>query len=393
MKSFTERNPVIIGVIVVVLIAAATGGALMLNGGMFKSRYTVKAIFTDSAGLKKGDKIRVAGVPSGLVSGLRQQGSKVEVDLAVDKGIELSGDTRAAIVVETLLGNKYVRLVTGNDWTHPLSKGAVIKDTQTPTELLDLQNVGAPLLEKSDGKALNDLLTKVDRIAAGKRQDVGDIISGLNRLTATINERQAQARHLIDSARTVSRTFANRDHDLLATIDNLNTVMDGLARKRVQLAQLLQGTAATARKVADLVHANRPQLDMILNELHQDLQIIGRHQADLADSVAMLGSAVQGFASVGYSGPDQFPNKWANIYSQLAGPLTPDALFGSCGFLDSVLDLSFGPDPLGCSARTGAIPSTAKAAGGRAQPATGPLGGPTGPSLSPIYGPALRGPS
>ncbi|MCU1354056.1 MAG: MCE-family protein Mce1B / MCE-family protein Mce1C [Acidimicrobiales bacterium] len=390
MKSFTERNPVVIGIIVVAFIASATVGALMLNGGMFKDRYTVKAIFTDSAGLKKGDKIRVAGVPAGLVSGLHQAGDKVEVDLNVDKSIELSADTRAAIVVETLLGNKYVRLSTGHDWSRTLSSGAVIRDTETPTEFLDLQNTGTPLLEKSDGKALNDLLTKVDRIASGKRQDVGQIITGLNRLAVTINARQREARHLIDSARTVSRTLANRDQDLLATMDNLNVVMDGLARRRVQLAQLLKGTADTARKVADLVHANRPQLDLVLDELHQDLQIIGRHQTDLAATVSELATAVEGFASVGYSGPDDYPNRWANIYNQLIGPLSPDAMFGSCGFLDSVLDLSLGPDPVkSCAARTGNIPSSAQAAGTGAQPATGGFGRDPGPRLSAIFGPAM----
>ena len=69
MKSFTERNPTIIGIIVVALIASGTGAALLLNGGFFKDRYTVHGIFTDTAGLKKGDKVRVAGVLAGEVKG------------------------------------------------------------------------------------------------------------------------------------------------------------------------------------------------------------------------------------------------------------------------------------------------------------------------------------
>ena len=387
MKSFTERNPTIIGIIVVALILSGTGAALLLNGGFFKDRYTVHAIFTDTAGLRKGDKIRVAGVTSGQVGGLSQKGGKVEVTLKVDHGIDLPRDTRAEIVVETLLGNKYVRLVAGHDWAHPLHAGSTIRDTTTPTEVLDLQNVGTPLLEDLDGKTLNDLLGKIDAISSGQRGNVADIITGLNRLTTAINDRQQQARHLIDSTKTVTGTLSSRDQDLLASLDDVNVVLDGLAARRVELATLLDQTSQTARKTADLVAQNRPELDAILDELHADLQIVGRHQQDLAASLSGLTNAIDGFSSVGYSGPDEFPNRWANMYTQLIGPVSPDALFGSCGLLDDAFDVMLGPDPVkNCADRTGPLPSTAAA--GTPTASSGASSGTATPNpLATMYGP------
>lgn len=369
MRSFTERNPTIIGIVVVALIAAGTGGALLLNGGFFKDRYTVQAVFTDAAGLKAGDKVRVAGVDAGQVGGIRQDGSKVEVSLHVDHGIHLPRDSRAEVVVETLLGNKYVRLVAGHDWSHPLHGGSVIRDTTTPTEVLDLQNEGTPLLNDLDGKTINSLLGKIDDITAGQRGNVGEIITGLDRLTAAVDGRQAQARHLIDSARTVSGTLAARDQDLLSAIDHANVVLDGLAQRRVELVTLLDQTSKTATQTADLVARNRPKLDAVLDELHADLAIVGRHQQDLAASLSGLTNAISGFASVGYSGPDDFPNRWANMYTELLGPVSPDAVFGSCGLLDDAFDVLVGPDPVrSCAARTGPLPD---ASGGSAgSPAT-----------------------
>ena len=382
MKSFTERNPTVIGILVVALIASATGAALLLNGGFFKDRYTVHAVFVDTAGLAKGNKVRVAGVTSGEVGGLKQVDGKVEVTLRIDHGIDLPRDVRAEIVVETLLGNKYVRLVGGKDWDHPLRGGDTIRDTTTPTEVLDLQNVGTPLLEDLDGKSINDLLGKIDRITAGQRGNVGEIITGLNRLTTAINDRQSQARHLIDSTKTVTGTLSNRDQDLLDSLDDVNVVLDGLAKRRVQLATLLDQTSQTARKTADLVAANRPQLDGILDEIHADLQIVDRRQQDLAASLSGLTNAIDGFSSVGYSGPDEFPNRWANMYAELIGPLSPDALFGSCGLVDDAFDILVGPDPVtNCADRTGPLPST----GGGASAAGLPSGG-TNP-LTTIYGP------
>ncbi len=389
MKSFTERNPVIIGAIVIVVIALGTGAALLLNGGFFKDRYTVNAIFTDTAGLRSGDKVRVAGVLSGTVGSIEQRGGQVQVELLVDQKIELSADTRAEIVVETLLGSKYVRLDTGDDWSRTLADGAVIRDTETPTEVLDLQNVGTPLLEDTDAEAIDDLLGKLDTISEGQRGNVEEIVVGLNRLTGAINARQDEARRLIDSSKTVTGTLAARDEDLLQAVDDINVVLEGLSRRRVELAQLLARTESSARATADLVVENRPQIDAILTELHADLAIIDRRQGDLAASLSGLSNAISGFASVGYSGPDEYPNSWANMYAQLIGPIGPDAVFGSCGLLDDAFDVLLGPDPITeCADRTGPLPN-AEGGGGGATTASTPTGTGGGSSdpLGTLYGP------
>jgi len=376
VKAFTERNPVTIGVVVIALIAAGTTGALALNGGAFKERYTVHARFTDTAGLRKGDRVRVAGIVSGQVGSIREHNGRVDVNLEIDDGIELPADVEAEVVVETLLGSKHVRLSGGDDWSHPLEDGDVITDTTTPTEVLDVENVGTPLLEDTDAAAIDDLLGKIERVTEGQRGNVGEIVDGLNRLTKAVNERQAEARRLIRSSRTVSATLAARDEDLLAALDDVNVVLDGLAKRRVQLATLLEKTEATARKTADLVGQNRPELDAILDEIHLDLQVVERNQTNLAESLAGLSNAISGFASIGYSGKDEFPNTWANMYTQLVGPVSPDALFGSCGLLDDAFDIMLGPDPVAeCTERTGPLP-TATEGSGQADPLTtmyGPL--------------------
>ena len=378
MKSFTERNPVTIGVVVIALIAAGTTAALALNGGAFKDRYTVQARFSDTAGLRTGDKVRVAGIPAGQVGSIREHDGRVDVSLEIDEGIELPGDVQAEVVVETLLGSKHVRLSGGRDWDHPLAARDVITDTVTPTEVLDIGNTGAPLLEETDAAAIDDLLGKIERVTEGQRGNVGEIVDGLNRLTKAVNARQAEARSLIRSSRTVTNTLAERDEDLLKALDDVNVVLDGLAKRRVQLATLLDKTEATARKTADLVGENRAQVDAILQELHEDLKVVERNQQNLAESLSGLSNAISGFASIGYSGKDEVPNTWANMYTQLIGPVSPDALLGSCGLLDDAFDVLLGPDPVtDCFARTGPLP--------------GATSGSQGPSaadpLEALYGP------
>lgn len=412
MRSFTERNPFVIGIITIALIGASTVGVLVLNAGLFASTFEVRARFTDSAGLRPGDKVRVAGVPSGEVESVRQAGEEVEVVLAVDDGTELSGDTRAEIVVETVLGTKYVRLATGEDWDDPIEDGDVITDTETPVELLDVQDVGTHLFTEGDGEALGDLIASLTEITEDERTNVETIVEGVDRVTAQIDARDAQARRLLESADVLSATLAERDGEIVNAVEQLNVVLDTLQARRVELVALVEDTAAAAAETAGLVGDNRERIDALLADLHSSLEVIGEHQVDLAASVAYLGVAVEGFASIGYSGEENTPHPWANIYTQLIGPTSPDGLFGACGPVDFALDLALGPDPLPCSEREGQLIDTGGTAAGAAEPeppgglsgggATGADGQGSAPSpgspaqgadaLGSVFGPLLGGP-
>lgn len=373
--SFTERNPMVLGALTVGFIAVAVIGVLVLNADFFADRYTVNARFTDAAGISPGDTVRVAGVDAGRVEAVRQTDGAVEVVLAVDEGVELAGDTAAAVQVETVLGTKFVRLTTGDDWENPLEDGDTITDTTTPVELLDLQNTGTRLFDESDGAALNELMDSVSEITDGKQVEVQQIIDGLGDLTEVVSDRETEARRLLDSAETLTGTLADRDGELGSAIDSLNLVVGDLAERRVALVELLESTSGAARELADLVGDNRADLDVVLDEVNVTLDTIGRHQVDLAQSVAYLGVAIEGFASIGYNGPEEQARPWGNIFTQLVGPTGPDGVLGACMPVDRMLDLVFGPDPLPCDQRTGSLSTSEDPAGGEPPDVTQPAGG------------------
>ena len=146
MKSFTERSPRRIGLAVVALTVAAVLAVLFLNKGIFSSTYTVDARFPDTAGVQPGTDVLVAGVKVGSVTAVKLEGDRVELQLAVDRGVQLPHDTEAAISVQTLLGQLDVQLKPVTGWDRPLTNGAVLTSTSTPVELYDIQNEAGGLL-------------------------------------------------------------------------------------------------------------------------------------------------------------------------------------------------------------------------------------------------------
>src|ERR671926_1371451 len=110
-KPFRDRNPVIIGAISLTVIAALVFLAFnaqslpLIGGGT-----VYQAQFSEAAGLKPDDPVRVAGVKVGKVESLALEHGAVTVEFRV-KDAFVGDRSEAAIKIETVLGAKYLALV------------------------------------------------------------------------------------------------------------------------------------------------------------------------------------------------------------------------------------------------------------------------------------------
>ena len=147
-RSFLERNQVIIGGIAVVLVVAGSAFALLLSSGAFRKTFTVTAQFADAAGIKSGDDVLVAGLEAGKIDGVEIADGAVKITLKVDDYVDMPRDSRAEIVVQTLMGKKAIELSGGTPDGPRLGDGDVfsLEQTRTPVEILDLQDASVPVL-------------------------------------------------------------------------------------------------------------------------------------------------------------------------------------------------------------------------------------------------------
>ena len=367
MKAFTDRNPRRIGLVMLIVTAVAVVSVFTFNQNTFSSGYTVKATFSNAAGLGPNASVLLAGVNIGKVSAVHLNGNHVTVDMTVDQGVVLPSDTTAAISVETLLGQLVVDLKPINGWSHPLHNGALLTNTSVPVEFQNIQNEAGGLLTKSDASAINQLIQSLAAITQGKQQQVAQIVNGLNGFTGVINQRQTQVSQLIDAANTLSQSVANHDTQLGSAIDNLSTVINGLAQRGTDLGNLIDNTQQAAGQINTLVTNNRPQLQALVVQLQSVLGVLSKHQLDLAQGISSAASAITGFSSIGYSGSPATPVSWGNIYFNTIGSSPLDGVLGSCGTFDLVLTQALGPDPLPCSQQNGPLISDP----GATPPATG----------------------
>jgi phospholipid/cholesterol/gamma-HCH transport system substrate-binding protein len=345
--SFTERNPVVIGLITVIVIAVVTVGALSIQGSTLRGGYELTASFVDAAGLREGDDVFVAGVRAGTVQQVDIVNDHVEVVMTVN-GHELPGETRAEIVVRTLTGTRGIVLRPEGSFDELLADGDVIpaERTNVPIDVPEFGDVSEELLSDTDSEALNELLGSLTDVTRGQREEIAELIEGGTRVTTVVNEQEENIRTLLDSLAQVSEVLNSRSDDIVTLIDEFGSTLSTLRARREELQRFFRQTNATARTSADLVARERAELDRILSDVHVTTDVLSRHQMELAEALAYAGDAITGFASITYTGQAEVP--WGHVFVQSAGPVGIDILAGCGGLIDKQLDDILGPDPRSC---------------------------------------------
>lgn len=380
-----DRNPVWIGAIAAVVIAAATTFAVAVSGDVFRTGTPVVIELDNSEGLKAGDDVIVAGVRAGSVDDVSIAGDRVEVEVLVEP--ELTREASARIILRNVLGRRAVEIQPGDDWDNLMADE---EDPRIPLErtasLVDVPDLGdetEALLRDADVDALESLIVSLADVTEDQRDEVGELLDGLSRVTAVLADNRDELEQLIDRAETVVDAAAERDEELVTIIDEFGSTLETLARRRAEIVRFLDETAASTTTVADLVADERARMDRVLAELHDVLEIADRHQVDIAHSLAYGGVAFYGFSQIGRQGDDDTPY-WGNILTTGAGQLGVDVFAGCGGVLDTFLDEVFDeetecPEP-------GGPASSGEADGGDGTAADGDEGS----SFGQLFGGALR---
>lgn len=322
LKSFRDMNPYLIGVTSVAVIAVLVGIAFAVGVlHLLEHTYPVKAVFSDAAGIRNGDDVRVAGVKVGRVTGVtadRRHGHVV-VDLVVNDGVDLGRDTTAEVALETLLGTKFVRL------SGPVARPYLrdepdsarvipIERTKTPFDVFELTKVGTRSIEATDTDRLNQLIGQLADVTEGKHDQIATLLTSVSQVSDAITTRDAQLKELLDRADTLSATLDEKDQTLVGLIDQSQAVLDLVAQRRNDLAQALGDGATTVDQLSQIVATNKAQIDTILATLHPTLEVVAKNQADIDRGLGWIGDGALGLAKASDKGP------WQDIYIRSVGP-------------------------------------------------------------------------
>ncbi len=269
--------------------------ATLLIGQLTPGQAPYQAEFAQAASLRAGDAVNVAGIQVGTVTKLELSGDRVKVFFKVEKRVHLGTETRAAIKLTTLLGSRYLevspapsgelhdRMIPLTNTSVPYNLQQTLADATTTFEQVDADRIAESVgtlasslqgLPQALPQAL-DNLKSLSAILAGRRDQLGTLLTSTDRITTLIRNQRAALGSLIGQGR-----------DLLAE----------LATRREALQRLLAGATTLVEKTRGILD-DEPAINKFIAEQADLLHRLHNNDALVRNTLQILPVTLRNMAN------------------------------------------------------------------------------------------------
>ncbi|PRC47418.1 mammalian cell entry protein, partial [Mycobacterium sp. ITM-2017-0098] len=209
-----DRTLLSVSIFTVAMLLVAAMLIVVFGEFRFASDKNYHATFADASRLKTGQDVRIAGVPVGTVEGVKlNPDNTVDVAFSVNDRYQLYTSTKAMVRYENLVGDRYLEITSGPGDLVKLPSGGSITNTEPALDLDALLGGLRPVLKGLDGAKVTEISNAVIELLQGqggalssmlastsaftqnlaaRDQLIGDLITNLNTVLATVDEKGAE---------------------------------------------------------------------------------------------------------------------------------------------------------------------------------------------------------
>jgi phospholipid/cholesterol/gamma-HCH transport system substrate-binding protein len=311
MRSFRERSPLPIGL--AGLTAIALAALLAFNLQRFEGGTGYSAAFSEAAGLKTGEEVRIAGVKVGKVTNVDLEGDHVRVDFTSDTPM---GDlTRAQIKIKTLLGSHFLALVPAGSHRQPNDQEIPVSRTTAPFDVVPALQAASSQLGQIDTRQLARSMNSLTRTMQGSPENVRRSLEGLQKISRAVASRDDQLNELLKHSANLTGVLASRSGDLAVLVRDAGLLLQEINNRRQVIAQLLTGTVELSQQITGAIQENRAALNPALKNLHRVENILEHNQGNLTKTFQTMAPYFTEAADITGNG------RWIDNYIQNLVPV------------------------------------------------------------------------
>jgi phospholipid/cholesterol/gamma-HCH transport system substrate-binding protein len=290
----------------VTVILASTIG----NFTFFRARYGIEAAFSDATGVLAGDPVTLAGVRIGKVSGARVEHGVAILKLSLDREVKLPRSSRIVIRYRNLLGLRVVNIDPGTGAPPYLAAGERVPESQTegPLDLDAIFNNLKPLLTGVNGSDINALSQALVESIGPHKADIDAILANSSTLLGRLSGKDKQIGDLVDNLGTLANAVADQRTQLAQLLSNFATLSDTVAGDSSTLDHVLVDLDSATGQLGRLVQKNHVSLARDLDSVATLLEIVRKHEADLAQIAGHLDDVQRATLKAMSFG------EWVNLY-------------------------------------------------------------------------------
>jgi phospholipid/cholesterol/gamma-HCH transport system substrate-binding protein len=271
MDAAENRKSIIVGVFVLLGVAVFVIGILTLGGQnkSFVKSIKISAVFTDVAGLKKGNNVWFSGVKVGTIKNVRFTGtSQVDVDMSIEAATQqyIHRNALAHISSDGLIGNKIIVIDGGSPQAPIVQDGDVLQ----AAKLLSTDDIMATLQKNNENllAITTDFKTLGHQILAGKGT-VGALLAD----STMAMQLRAAMRNLQTTTATASKMAAQLN-TFGAKMNTKGGFADKLLTDTVAYARI-QESVAKLKEAANNATILTENLNKASNKLNSTDNILG----------------------------------------------------------------------------------------------------------------------
>ncbi len=354
MRSFSERNPLWIGISGVALTLGLAVMALQYDKLPFvNNTVEYSAHFTEAGGLRAGSPVQVAGHRVGEVTSVELDGAQVLVKFGVDSGIQLGQLSEVRIRTKSLLGAKVLQITPRG--TGRLTGTIPVERAKSAYQLPDALGDLSKTIQRLDTAVVSDALATLAETFKDTPPDLRLAVQGVGRFSEALQSRDTALRELLSRAGTATTVLSERADDIAALITESNSLLAQLHTQSGALAQISGNLSALARQMSLFIDENHGHLRPALDKLNDVLSVVDERKAGLQQAIKYLNQYALSLGESVASGPF-FKAYIANLLpGQFIQPFV-DAAFSDLGLDPNVLLPSERTDPQVGQVATPALP-------------------------------------
>jgi phospholipid/cholesterol/gamma-HCH transport system substrate-binding protein len=287
------------GIIILVLVIGV--GQSFASAPMLFATPTYYAQFSDTGGINKGDKVRIAGVDVGLVRSTDIDGDKVKIGYSL-QGTQIGTESRAAIRTDTILGRRNIEIEPRG--SKPLRANGVLPlgQTTTPYQIydafFDVTKAASGWDTQTVKRSLNVLSETIDQTYP----HLSAALEGVERFSDTIGKRDDQVKQLLANANKIAGILGSRSEQINQLLVNAQTLLAAINERNYAVSVLLERVSQFSEQVKGFIDDN-PNLNHVLEQLRTISDVLRDRRFDLMDTLSTVAKFVASLGEAVSSGP------------------------------------------------------------------------------------------
>nr|WP_090277292.1 MCE family protein [Mycolicibacterium komanii]CRL71456.1 virulence factor Mce family protein [Mycolicibacterium komanii] len=360
MRTLEGSNRVrggLMGIIILIIVIGV--GQSFASVPMLFATPTYYAEFSDTGGIGKGDKVRIAGVDVGLVRDMEIQGDKVRIGFSLD-GTQIGTASRAAIRTDTILGRRNIEIEPRGSDALRANGVLPLGQTTTPYQIydafFDVTKAASEWDTQTVRRSLNVLSETIDQTYP----HLSAALDGVARFSDTIGKRDEDIKKLLANANEIAGILGSRSEQINRLLVNAQSLLGAINERQYAINMLLERVGAFSEQVKGFIDDN-PNLNHVLEQLRTVSDVLRDRRFDLMDTLVTTASFVASLGEAVASGP-YFKVMLVNLLpGQILQPFV-DSAFKKRGidpekfWRDAGLPAWRWPDPNGQGFENGAPP-------------------------------------